>query len=90
MTTNLGGLISLAIMIVTFMFASLKMSHLLINHNPYVNEHILHGSMEEEIFDPAAEDFVMAFAFEAYADNAPLDDQNFIKFVASVWHVEPD
>ena len=46
--------------------------------------------MEEEIFDPAAEDFVMAFAFEAYADNAPLDDQNFIKFVASVWHVEPD
>ena len=65
------------------------MSHLLTYDNPYVSEHVEHGSMEEEVFYPDTEDFVMAFAFENFAGNKPLDDQSFVKFTATVWRKEP-
>ena len=86
-TTNMGGFTSLIIIIITFIFSSLKMSHLLTVKNPYINERVEHGAVEDKVYNTAAEHFQMAFAFEEFQTLIPLDDENFVKFVAVQWKV---
>ena len=61
-STYAGGMLSLAIMYISLMFAALKMVHLLSRHNPSVNTFVqkdAHGT--DDVFRPAEEGFRIAF-----------------------------
>ena len=67
--TSAGGILSLVIMFITFLFASLKMMHLASRHNPTVRYFV-----EEDFFEPSYkfnfqdENFMLAFALEGVFD----------------------
>ena len=85
--TYTGGLVSLAVVIVTFLFAILKLQHLINHKNPLVNTIIDKNAVSnEEKFEFAKQpDFMMAFALERTTTNERLEDPHFVKWFAEHW-----
>ena len=80
--THLGGCISLLVMYVTFIFATLKLEHLLSRHNPSVNVFVDQDALSsDDIWSGAEEeDFMVAFAVVDYISGDPKNDKKFIKW----------
>lgn len=80
--THCGGCLSLVILSVTFLFATLKLQHLLSRHNPSVNTFV-----EKDAFDDSDiwlgtdnEDFMLAVTVVDYATGEVKDDPKFVKW----------
>ena len=83
--TVTGGLLSFAVGIVFFIYATLKLSHLLDKYNPNISE------VKELNFYDSSErlnlndiGFRIAFAVEGYLDGKLRDDHKYIKYLARV------
>ena len=83
--THCGGLVSLIIILILFMFSVLKFDHLLSKHNPQVNTFV-----DKDVFDEndvwnadADDDFIMAFAVADFITGEVKDDPKFVKWFAS-------
>ena len=65
--TACGGTVSLMIIYITFLFASLKLVHLVTKHGPLVNSfEIADAYGFEDIFSSADENFMLAVSLEDY------------------------
>ena len=82
--THFGGCISIAIIYVTFIFATLKLQHLLSRHNPSVNVFVDQDALSsDDIWDGANEDdFMVAFAVVDYISGEAKTDKSFVKWFA--------
>ena len=80
--THCGGCISLIILLVVFLFATLKMQHLLSNHNPQVNTFLERDAFDESHIWKAEQDddFMVAFTVTHFIDGTVKDDPNFVKW----------
>ena len=87
--TYCGGCVSLVIMYVTFLFALLKLQHLLSKHNPTVNTFTEHAAFGESDVWTGEEnnDFMMAFTVVDYESGEVRDDLSFVKWFAHLWIV---
>ena len=82
--TNCGGCVSLIIMYVLFLFAVLKLQHLLSKHNPTVNTFVERDFIDENDIWYAADtgDFMMAFTVTHFLNGEVKDNANFTKWFA--------
>jgi len=81
--THCGGLVSLALMFTVFMFASLKLLHLLSFHSPTINAYVLTDEYDSsDVFDPQDEKFMVAFSLEDYFTSAFKDNSKYVKWFA--------
>ena len=80
--TKAGGCLSFIVITITFLFAVLKLQHMLLKRNPTVTQLTETGGTNDEIFDLKEEGFMMAFALEDYASRSPRGDLRFLKWVA--------
>lgn len=83
--THCGGLVSLVIILVLFMFSVLKFDHLLSKQNPQVNVYV-----ERDVYDESDEwnageddDFIMAFTVGDFVTGEVKDDPKFVKWFAN-------
>ena len=83
--TITGGLLSFLVGIIFFIYATLKLSHLLDKYNPNISE-----VKEQNIYDSSVRlnlddiGFRIAFAVEGYLDEKLRDDHRYIKYLARV------
>ena len=84
--TYCGGLVSLLIMLLAFLFATLKLQHLLSKHNPSVNNFVERDAFDENDIwrGEENEDFQMAFAVVDYVSGDVKNDSNFVKWYAEL------
>ena len=82
--TYCGGCVSLIIVYVLFLFAMLKLTHLMSRQNPQVNTYV-----EREAFDESdiwyvedAQDFMIAFAVTHFITGEVKDDPKYVKWFA--------
>lgn len=76
-----GGLLSLFIFYLTFMFSVIKLSHLLSRHNPIVNTYLERDVFDETFeFDIQREDLMVAFTLEDYNTLVTKSDTRYVKF----------
>ena len=67
LNTNTGGVLTVLILTITFVFSIVKFSHLISRQNPTVNTY-----MDREVFSPedhfnmVDEEFMVAFSLENY------------------------
>ena len=73
------------IMYVTFIFATLKLQHLMSKHNPSVNVFVDRDAFDESYIWSGADDpdFMMAFMVADYSTGEPKNDPAFVK-----WYVQ--
>jgi hypothetical protein len=65
--THSGGCLSLIIMYITFLFATLKLQHLMMKHNPSVNVFVDEEAFDEtDVWYAEEQDFIMAFSVVDY------------------------
>jgi len=89
--TSAGGIVSLVIMLVTFMFASIKMMHLLSRYNPNVSYFVMQDNFEPDYeFNFADENFMFAFALEEVFTDELKDDTRFVKYFVTYGTYAPD
>ena len=84
-STHCGGCFTLMIIFVIFMFASLKLQHLLSKHNPVVNAFVDRDVFDENDVWHAGDDqdFMMAFAvIDLLNEQDIVDDPKFVKWYA--------
>ena len=81
LNTNTGGVLTVLILTITFVFSIVKFSHLISRQNPTVNTY-----MDREVFSPedlfnvVDEEFMVAFSLENYNTQDSRMDTNYIKF----------
>ena len=82
--THCGGCVSLIIMYVLFLFAVLKLQHLLSKHNPSVNTFVERDVFDEEDiwYGAENEEFAMAFSVTHFIDGDVKNDPKFVKWYA--------
>ena len=87
--THIGGFVSLLFANITFLFAILKLQHLMSKHNPSVNSFVEEGAFDlDEKFSTAdKEDFMMAFQAVTWLDGV-RNDPYYVKWMATYWIFE--
>lgn len=84
--TNLGGLLSLIILFITFLFGTLKFGHLVSHHNPIINQFKKENAIDSDFkYNLGTNQFQLAFAFEDFLTGIPKNDPYYVKFFATVW-----
>ena len=86
-TTLLGGCASIFLMTLLFLFALLKLEHLVTRKNPTITVFeeplsMINGDGVES-FDMRSDNFMMAFAAEDDITKEPKSDPRFVQWVAS-------
>ena len=86
MRTHCGGCVSLVIMYLTFIFATLKLQHLMSKHNPSVNYFV-----ERDAFDDSEiwhgdenEDFQLALMVVDFVTGEVKNDPSFVKWYGEI------
>lgn len=80
-----GGLLSLFVGVVFFIYGSLKLSHLLDKYNPSISEikeFNFYDSSEHLVLDDFG--FRIAFAVEGYLESKLRNDHRYVKYMARV------
>ena len=84
--TVTGGILSSLVAVVFFIYATLKLSHMLDKYNPNISE------VKEKNFYDSSErlnlndiGFRIAFAVEGYLDSKLRDDHRYVKYMARVF-----
>ena len=68
-------------MYITFLFAVIKLSHMLSRHNPIVNTYLERDVYDEHFeFDIQDEDLMVAFTLEDYNTLITKNDTRYVKF----------
>ena len=81
--TYCGGLLSSFIIMITLLFASLKLNHLLSRYNPQVNDYVEKSHFDHtDIYSPREHDFRMAVRIENYLTGEMKHDSNMVKWFA--------
>ena len=82
--THCGGLTTLIIILVLFMFALLKLQHLLSKHNPQVNSFVEKDAFDEnDVWTTGdSDDFMMAFTATHFINGEVKNDPKFVKWYA--------
>mmetsp|Transcript_24914 Transcript_24914/g.31087 ORF Transcript_24914/g.31087 Transcript_24914/m.31087 type:complete len:171 (+) Transcript_24914:2-514(+) len=81
--TIFGGMVSLCIIYITFLFCSVKLVHLLERKNPTVNTYMRKDTFDHESKHSFKDGkFMMAFSFEDYFSNKSLIDTRYVKWFA--------
>ena len=76
-----GGCMSLSIIYVTFLYATLKLQHLLSKHNPSVNTFLVRDALSEnEIWSGEDQDFQLALTIVNFATGEVKNDPKFVKW----------
>mmetsp|Transcript_31687 Transcript_31687/g.41960 ORF Transcript_31687/g.41960 Transcript_31687/m.41960 type:complete len:159 (-) Transcript_31687:1820-2296(-) len=89
--TYSGGCLSLIIMYITFLFAALKLEHLMTRHNPAVNVFVDKDAMDDsDIWEGADSDFAMAFTVIDYITGEPKEDPKFVEWAAEYFIADVD
>ena len=81
--TTIGGLFTLFMMTILFLFGLLKLQQLLTHHNPTINTYTEVDAMIGETFDPLEHDFFMAVGLEEYTTKEIKGDPRFVKWLAT-------
>jgi len=86
--TYTGGCLSLIIMYIAFLFATLKMDHLLSKYNPSVNDYVEMEALDEDDiwYGSEHDDFFMAFSIVDYVSGEVKNDPRFVKWMAQHVH----
>lgn len=72
---------SLSIIYVTFLYATLKLQHLLSKHNPSVNTFLVRDALNEnEIWSGEDQDFQLALTIVNFATGEVKNDPKFVKW----------
>ena len=81
--TSSGGVMSLGIATITFLFAAVKMVHLTSRFNPNVSYYIENDYFTDEFkFNFGREQFMLAFAVEDYFTLELKADTRYVKYFA--------
>ena len=91
-TTFIGGIVSLAFMIVTFLFATVKFQELVTRHNPTINTYTLkneYSSDDKMDLGDNSYDFNYAFGLVSVAGK-PFNDPRFVKWLATYVQIKND
>lgn len=82
-SSNIGGCVSVLIMIVTITFGLLKLEDLALRTNPTVSTFVQEDEFDQnDKYDSGRSDFVMAFALVRAKDDVPKNDPRFVKWMA--------
>ena len=79
--TSSGASASILIFMLTFIFALLKLQHLVLKKNPTIMTNTS-DLAEGERFNMGSDSLMMAFAIENARDGVPRSDPNYIKWMA--------
>ena len=83
MNTVCGGMASLVIIYIVFMFASLKLMHLKSYHQPTINTYTLPSVFtKDDVYETTKQNFRVAVALEGYLTNEFKNDPRFVKWFA--------
>ena len=89
--TSCGGFTSLVVLYTVFMFALLKLIHLITHHQPDINMYKLTDVYDESyIFEPGDENFMVAFALEDYFTYEFKNNSDYIKWAAMFETIEDE
>ena len=82
-STHCGGCMSLAIMYITFVFATLKLQHLISHHNPSVNDYVEKNAFDHTVeYSPKEKKFKLALRVQNYLTGEMMNDTSFVKWFA--------
>ena len=86
--TCFGGLVSIGVIFVTFLFAMVKLEHLMDRKNPNIAQYLL-PIEEGDSFDMTSDQFQMAFAIENFNTDTSVtktvaNDARFVQWYATV------
>ena len=85
--TACGGIVTFVIVYTTFMFASLKFTHLVNRYNPQVNSYVNRNAFDYgDEFEMGSQQFRMAFAVERHATRENIHDLRYLKWYAAGIH----
>jgi len=85
--TYTGGFVSIIIIYVAFLFASLKLQHLMSKHNPSVNIFKEEDAFDaDDVWSGDEQDFFMAFAVADFVTGELKNDPRFVKYNAEYIH----
>lgn len=91
MNTFPGGVATLALMLVTMAYASLKMIELTSGQNPTINDSKIDGFFDkEETVNPNEINWRMAFTIENYDARTAIDDSRYVKWIVRVYQIDGD
>ena len=78
MKTSLGAIMSMFILCLAFLFALLKLQHLLTRSSPSVSKFVEDEAFDgSTVYNTASDDFMMAFAVENYLTGPKYDPTYF-------------
>ena len=88
--TSVGALLSIAMMSISFLFALLKLTHLMARKNPLVNTFILQNEIpNNDPFRPHETNFRMAVALQDFVTTESKSDPRYVKW-ASFFYTAKD
>ena len=83
-STCCGGVLTFITIYITFLFALLKLTHLVAKKNPVVNTFArMDFFSSEDVFRPDEENYMMAFAVEDYLTGESKLDSRYVKWAAT-------
>lgn len=78
--TSMGGIMTLIIVYVTFLYATLKFQHLVERNNPQVVQWKKNGVLQDEVFHSDEDNFMIAFAIEDFVTYDSKTDPRYLKW----------
>ena len=79
-STSMGGIMTLIIVYVTFLYATLKFQHLVERNNPQVVQWKKNDVLHDEVFHVDEDKFMMAFAIEDFVTYDSKTDPRYLKW----------
>ena len=88
----MGGIVSLAFMIVTFLFATVKFQELVTRHNPTINTYTLKNEYSsDDKMDLGDDSYDFSYAFGLVSEEGkPFNDPRFVKWLATYVQIKND
>lgn len=84
MKSHIGGFCSLIVSLITFMFAALKIQHLLLKKNPTINTYEIQDAFDgvNDKLQLSESDFMLAVGFDSWIEQGGRNDPRYIQWVA--------
>lgn len=76
---------TLLILGVTFIFATLKFQHMLMRHDPVINTYVEEDGLQDMVFDTKNSDFQIAVGLGKYLTNIVYNDPHYLHWIASFY-----
>ena len=84
-----GGIMTVAILMVMILYASIKFAHLISRHNPNISSHRQQYYFDSShVVDLKQEDLRFAFSVTGFLDNKVKDDPAYVKYLVRLFGKE--